>query len=53
MHLNQPVRTQHSTEIHAKELERKAETSKLEKLKARLDVKVRDQRKSLILARAS
>lgn len=53
MHLNQPVRTQHSTEIHTKELERKVEASKLEKLKVRLDARVRDQEKSLVLARAS
>ena len=36
--LKQPVEMQRKIEIHARELERKAETTRLEKLKARRDV---------------
>lgn len=49
MHLNQPIQTQPKIEIHARELERKAETSKLATLKARLKAIARDQQKRLAL----
>jgi len=41
MYLNQPVDTQRKIETHARSLERRAETSRLANLMARLDAKVR------------
>jgi hypothetical protein len=52
MYLNQPIPRQHSIEIHTRELERKTEGKKLEKLKARLKAKVQEQKNGFILARA-
>jgi hypothetical protein len=44
-HLAQPVEMHPTIEVHARDLERKAETIRLEKLKARLCEQVQDQQK--------
>jgi hypothetical protein len=48
-----PISARHEADLQERRLERKAEDCKLDKLKARLSMKVREQQKQRPLARAS